>query len=80
MATTALLTVRDVAKRLAVSASSVYALVETGRLACHRIGIGRGTIRIDETDLAAFLDACRSAPRPAPRRASTRPQLKHLRI
>jgi excisionase family DNA binding protein len=75
-----LLKVRDVAERLAISASSVYALVEAGRIACHRIGIGRGAIRIDERDLDAFLDACRTSPRSSPRRKQPQPILKHLKI
>ena len=75
-----LLTVRDVAGRLAISASSVYALVEAGRIVCHRIGIGRGAIRIDERDLDEFLDACRTSPRPTSRVKLPQPTLKHLKI
>lgn len=76
-----LLTVRDVAKRLNVSTSSVYALIQKGRLPHHRIGAGRGAIRVSEEDLAAYLESCRTQhetdgkPRKAPR-----PKLKHLRL
>jgi excisionase family DNA binding protein len=45
------LTVNEAAKLLRVSADSVYALCETGKLKDHRIGNGRGTIRILPADL-----------------------------
>ena len=45
------LTVKQVAQRLNVSPSIVYQLLDSGRLSCHRIGKGRGTIRINESDL-----------------------------
>ncbi len=54
-----LLTVKDVAERLNVSASCVYQLVESGRLPHHRIGLGRGAIRFSEDDIAGFLHECR---------------------
>ena len=54
------MTVREAANRLEVSVSMVYALCGRGRLAHTRIGIGRGTIRICEDDLKAFLAGCRS--------------------
>lgn len=49
--------IAEVAKRLRISLACVYALVESGRLACYRIGVGRGTIRISEEQLQAFLDS-----------------------
>ena len=71
--------VSQVAEKLNVSESIVYALIDSGRLACHRIGMGRGTIRISTDDLDAFLASCRVAkgaePLPAPR-----PRLKHIKI
>jgi len=80
------LTVRDVATRLRVSQSCVYALVQVGRLLSHRIGGGRGVVRISEADLQRFLTASRVAsaepPEPhheEPRRAP-RVQLKHLKL
>jgi len=75
-----MLTVKEVAKRLKVSATCVYQLIEKGSLACHRIGIGRGTIRIGETDLSAFLDSCREEWSEG-RQASPRSErkLKHLK-
>ena len=42
--------VSQVAEKLNVSESIVYALIDAGRLACHRIGLGRGTIRVSTED------------------------------
>lgn len=58
----AVLTVRDVARRLNVSAQNVFTLVEAGKLVCHRIGLGRGAIGISEGDLALFLEQARQEP------------------
>lgn len=79
---TALLTVREVAERLRVSSRSVYDLVASGKLACHRIGMGRGAIRVNEGDLAAFLDSCREVPPsfPTPTRPKRVPPLRHLKL
>lgn len=57
-----LLTVNDVAQTLSVSNSLVYQLVATGKLPCHRIGTGRGAIRVRRDDLEAFLAECRTQP------------------
>ena len=76
------LTVREAADRLRISPSSVYLLIEQGRLAHHRVGARRGAIRINETDLTAYLAACRqelntNAPPPLP---VARPKLKHIKL
>jgi excisionase family DNA binding protein len=69
-------TVAEVAQRLKSSRGLVYVLCETGKLSHHRIGVGRGTIRITESDLEAFLQATRvETPRPA-----TAVGLKHIRL
>lgn len=61
LATPSLLTVRDTATRLNVSIACVYTLL-TQRLLPHiRIGRGRGTIRISESDLADFVEKNRVA-------------------
>ena len=57
-----LMTVKEVARRLRVSASLVYQLVDSGKLGCHRIGNGRGAIRIRPDDLANYLQVCRKEP------------------
>lgn len=54
-----LLTVEQTAKRLQVSKSIVYSLIEAGKLICHRIGLGRGTIRVSAADLESYLADCR---------------------
>jgi excisionase family DNA binding protein len=75
-----MLTVSDVATRLHVSKSIIYQLIESGMLPCHRIGIGRGTIRVSESDLDAYLDSCREGP-PEPRdRRPRRARLKHIKL
>ena len=58
-----LLTVNEVQTQLNVSRACVYSLVESGQLPCIRIGIGRGTIRIDATDLEAFIESRKYPPR-----------------
>ena len=76
---TSLLTVEQAAEQLQVSKSIVYSLNEAGRLACHRIGLGRGTIRISTMDIESYLDACRHGDfvkESVPRRA----KLKHIRL
>ncbi len=57
-----MLTVPEVAERLRVAVSTVYALVESGKLGSFRIGPNDGAIRVSEEQLRAYLDACRSLP------------------
>lgn len=78
-----MLTVKQVAERLQISAQSVYALVQRGDIVVHRIGCGRGSIRISEEDLASFVEATRSRSVPAAATKSYKPstgKLKHIRI
>ena len=79
---TMLLTVREVARRLNVNRSTVYELVSNGRLSCHRVGLGRGTIRVSADDLDRYLESCRSQSSQANHDStiSIRPRLKHLKI
>lgn len=72
----------DVASRLNVSRSLVYELIERRKLPCHRIGVGRGAIRVAEDDVVEFLRATRTESgestndnQPMPRRQ----RLRHLR-
>ncbi len=76
-----LLTIAEVAARLRLGRTTAYQLVQQGHLAAHRVGKGRGTIRVTEEDLNAYLASCREqnessgrAPKPQPRR------LRHLRL
>ena len=54
-----MLTVQDIAQRLNVSQACVYRIVQSGKLACHRIGNGRGTVRISEEDFDEYVRGCR---------------------
>ena len=67
-----LLTVQEVQERLRVSRACVYGLISTNQLSCVRIGIGRGTIRVELAELEAFIERCRNAPK----RKSTVPARK----
>jgi len=74
-----LLTVQDVAVILKVSNSLVYGLVASGKIVCHRIGQGRGAIRIRREDIEEFLAGCRSEQKPTMPRVP-RPRLKHIKL
>src|SRR5262245_5405287 len=58
-----LLTVRQVAERLQVSVGIIYCLCAQSRLPHVRIGVGRGTIRIDEQALEAFIQGATVQPK-----------------
>lgn len=76
-----LLTVQEAAVRLKVSKSSVYALIDSGQLACHRIGMRRGTIRVSEQDLDAFLEACHvGVLEQQPSASGRKLKLKHIQL
>jgi excisionase family DNA binding protein len=55
----ALLSVREVAARLDCSQALVYLLCSERKLAHVRLGTARGTIRVEEADLEAFLAGCK---------------------
>lgn len=74
-----MLNVREVAERLRVSATCVYQLIEQGKLACHRIGIGRGAIRVSEGDLEEFIAGCRNDRNAGARMPPHPIRLKHLK-
>jgi excisionase family DNA binding protein len=52
----AMFTVNELAAMLKVSRSTLYNAVESGELPHHRIGRGRGTIRISEEQYQRFLE------------------------
>jgi excisionase family DNA binding protein len=74
-----MLTVKEVAERLRVSRTCVYQLVERGKLACHRIGLGRGAIRIAIEDLAAYVEGCRVTRNAGTEMSPHAGRLKHLK-
>ena len=57
-----MMTVPEVATRLRIAVSTVYALVEAEKLGAFRIGPHDGAIRVSEDQLRAYLDACCSLP------------------
>jgi excisionase family DNA binding protein len=61
----ALLTIKQTSQRLNVSEATVYDLCAKRKLPHVRIGSGRGTIRIDDNDLTAFIEGCKIAPQPS---------------
>jgi excisionase family DNA binding protein len=77
----ALLTIKQAAERLNVCQATVYDLCARRKLAHVRIGgSGRGTIRIEEADLDAFVREATVRPdEPAAPQAPPR-KLKHLKI
>ena len=73
-----LLKPRQLAERLNVSISTVYCLVEAGRIACHRIGVGRGAVRVSEEQLAEYLEETKTERREQESRIS-QPRRSHLK-
>jgi excisionase family DNA binding protein len=53
------MTVKQAAQRLEVAPSTVYALCAAGLMPHHRVGLGRGVIRIDEADVRDYIEARR---------------------
>lgn len=53
--------VRAVAELLDVSAATVYRAIESGQLRALRIGVGRGAVRVPESAVAEYLQACEQA-------------------
>jgi excisionase family DNA binding protein len=77
-----LLSVREVAALLPLSAAAVYALCAAGRLSHDRVGCGRGAIRVQRDDLADYLGSCRkgAAAGGEPSQSVTpRPELKKVK-
>jgi len=75
-----MMTVKQASQRLNVSVATVYALVSSGKLACHRVGVGRGRIRITESDIEDYLSLCRQGTFAAPPARTPPRKLKHIRI
>lgn len=65
-----LLTTKQAAERLGMSARSVSTMAASGKIRCVRIGPKGGMVRFIQEDLDAYLESCRvfgslSRPRPA---------------
>lgn len=52
----AMLTIKQASELLKLSSSLLYALCASGKIAHHRCGLGRGTIRITKKALEDYLD------------------------
>jgi excisionase family DNA binding protein len=73
-------TVRQAADRLGVSEGTVYGLCTARKLGHIRLGVGRGTIRIPEEALEAFIKAATVQPGTPAAPPPPRQRLKHLRV
>ncbi len=76
-----MLSVKQAADRLGVSAQTVYGLCAAGQLRHSRVGVGRGVIRIAEEARAEYLRGRESGP-PAsvpPPAARAKVKFEHLR-
>jgi excisionase family DNA binding protein len=73
------LRVKDVAKRLSCSLSTVYQLIECGALPSHRVGMRQG-IRVSEDDLNEYVSRRRNVAESQPIVEAKRNgvQFKHL--
>ena len=70
-----MLTPKDIAAQLSISTTAVRALIDKGQLKASNVGTGRNKIyRVNEEDLAAFLDSRSS------RKKSNQPVRKGKRI
>lgn len=72
-----MLKVSELAKRLNLSESKIYQLVEEGKLEHHRFG---GAIRFSEEQIAAYLEETRQERREDRKSLPPRPHLKHVRL
>lgn len=73
-----LLRVAEIAKRLSISSSKVYQLIEKGELPHHRIG---GAVRVSEEQLAAYLEVTkRDREVVSVTRRPSRPRLRHIKL
>lgn len=75
-----LLTVRDVAKELQCSERHVYNLIKNGHLNARRLG--RKMLRVDQSDLEAFIEAAQiqTMSDPTPPQDSPPSIPRHLRF
>jgi excisionase family DNA binding protein len=74
-----LLTVKKAAEHLSVSPGCIYTLISKRKLPHVRIGVGRGTIRIRESDLEAYVTGG-LVEIEEHKVATPRARLKHLRV
>ncbi len=75
-----LMTVAEAAVVLNVSPATVYALVSSGKMNCHRIGTKRGAIRISKDDIQSYLEASHETTTAKPPKRPPRRKLKHIKV
>ena len=75
-----MLTVREAAEKLGVSAGLVYGLCAAGQLRHERFGLGRGTIRISDEALGEYRNRQTVGVRSKPGRSAPLVKLKHLHV
>jgi excisionase family DNA binding protein len=77
-----MMTIKVAAERLSVSEKTIRNLVKSGRLGHHRIGAGRGVIRISEESLDRHLAECevRENDSPTTPRRTERRKLRHINL
>lgn len=73
------MTVKEAATRLECSISMVYGLIGAGKLGCHRIGIGRGCIRISDQHIEDYRRAS-EVPAEGPRAPVRKMAFKHITL
>ncbi len=56
--TSRMLRVKAVAEYFDVSLATIYRAIESGQLRALKLGTGRGTLRVPESAVLAFADAC----------------------
>jgi excisionase family DNA binding protein len=75
-----MLTVKQVAGKLGISASLVYGLCASGKLRCERYGLGRGCIRISPEALEEYRQGCTSIRFGSGIAAATGTTFRHLDV
>lgn len=76
-----LMKIKRVAERLNIGVSTVYLLVESGRLPHYRVA--KGAIRVSEEQIEEYLEGCRREPRTGrPAKAPHRrlPVLEYMKL
>jgi excisionase family DNA binding protein len=52
---------KEVAPRLGVSWATVYRLIRSGKLPARRVGMGRGTLKVEISEINKYLAAAETA-------------------
>lgn len=73
------LTVEEAAEVMSLGLSTVYAMIDSGKLPCHDVGPRGGSKRIKREDLQAYLDSCRRGEKPR-EQSPPKTKLKHLKV